>query len=52
MDVSGPLRSTFFAGHNATKAFFPTLSTEMFCVYKLGVAGDAEADLSIHKGLR
>ncbi len=50
VNVSGPLRSVFYAGRWVTTGFFKTALHEEACAQKLGLKGDLQADLSVHGG--
>lgn len=50
VDVSGPLRTVFVAGRRVTTCFFKTAVHEEVYAQKLGLKGDAQADLSVHGG--
>lgn len=50
VNVSGALQSVFFAGHRVTTGFFKTALQEKVYAHKLGLEGDAQADLTVHGG--
>lgn len=50
VNVSGPLRSVPFAGHSITTGIFKTAVRGTMHATKSGIAGDAQADLSVHGG--
>ena len=51
VNVSGALRSALFAGTRVTTGFFKTALHGAVYAHKLGLQGDAQADLSVHGGL-
>ncbi len=50
VNVSGALRSVSYAGRNFTTGFFKTALHGLAFAHKLGLQGDAQADLSVHGG--
>jgi MOSC domain-containing protein YiiM len=50
VNVSGPLRTLNFAGTEVTTGFFKTARPGVAYARKLGLEGDAQADLSVHGG--
>jgi MOSC domain-containing protein YiiM len=50
VNVSGALRTLSFAGTEVTTGFFKTALPGMAYARKLGLEGDAQADLSVHGG--
>jgi MOSC domain-containing protein YiiM len=50
VNVSGALQSVFFAGHRITTGFFKKPRSGVASAHKLGIEGDAQADLSVHGG--
>jgi MOSC domain-containing protein YiiM len=50
VNVSGALRTVPFAGRRVTTGFFKTALHKAVYAHKLGLEGDAQADLSVHGG--
>ena len=50
VNVSGALRSVLFAGRRVTTGFFKTALQGHVCANRLGLEGDAQADLTVHGG--
>jgi MOSC domain-containing protein YiiM len=50
VNVSGALRTVAFAGTEVTTGFFKTALPGVAYARKLGLEGDAQADLSVHGG--
>ena len=50
VNVSGAPKSILFAGHRVTPGFFKQSRSGVAYAEKLGLAGDAQADLSVHGG--
>ena len=50
VNVSGALRTLYFAGEEVTTGFFKTALTGAAYARSLGLDGDAQADLSVHGG--
>lgn len=50
VNVSGALRSVWFAGGQIETGFFKSPITGRAHAHRLGLAGDAQADLSVHGG--
>jgi MOSC domain-containing protein YiiM len=50
VNVSGALRSVTYAGRSITTGFFKTALHGQAYAHKLGLKGDAQADLSVHGG--
>ena len=50
VNVSGPLRTLNFAGTEVTTGFFKTARPRVAYARKLGLEGDAQADLRVHGG--
>lgn len=52
INVSGALRSVLFAGRRVTTGFFKTALQGQVCANRLGLEGDAKADLTVHGNQR
>lgn len=50
INVSGALRNVLFADHAVVTGFFKSAVSGTAHVHRLGVAGDAQGDLSVHGG--
>ena len=50
VNVSGALRRVSYAGRWVTTGFFKTALHGVAYAHKLGLKGDAQADLSVHGG--
>ncbi len=50
INVSGALQTVLFAGHRITTGFYKEPRSGVAYAHKLGIAGDAQADLSVHGG--
>ena len=50
INVSGPLRNVLFAGRRVKTGFFKHPVHQAVYAHKLGLSGDAQADLSVHGG--